>query len=199
MRESEAHPHVPEERAELFTTPDANSSEDETHGLLEALVRSLKPEAVLETGSFLGWGTAALARGVRANGFGKVVSIEIDQAAAFLAKNRLGELSLDGLVEIVVGDSVEWLRRYSGVPFGFSFLDSSFDARVRELETLAERGLAHGPVMIHDTSRLRTRSVPAETGTHAEFLRRLDELGIPAVENPLSRGWRLLAIPRRGR
>src|ERR1700694_3131550 len=76
--EAEAHPHDPAERAELFLGYNTGSTEMEVLNWLYATILLLKPQHIVETGAADGLGTIALASACKANGFGRVHSIEID-------------------------------------------------------------------------------------------------------------------------
>ena len=54
------------------------TAEAEVLEFLRTLVTTLKPELIVETGSFLGVSTLWMAEGMRANGFGKIISCEFD-------------------------------------------------------------------------------------------------------------------------
>lgn len=187
MRESEVHPHHPDERAHLYHAEDGTGSEDETLSLLTALVYSFKPGLILETGTHLGAGTRALALGCQQNGFGRVISIDRDPEKLKVARSRLEDLGCS--IELILSDSRSFLKT-TDYTFHFAFLDSDLPARIEEMKILRERGLLRGPVLIHDTSRLRSTTFPDAP----DFPRDLDLLDLPSVENRFSRGWRLFDL-----
>ena len=190
--ESDIHPHIPEERSHLFQAADLCSSEEETLELLFALVRSTKPELILETGTWKGFATAAMAKACWKNGFGKVVTIDYDESMRKALEERAAEVEYPFWqhVEFVHSHTLPYLYHYDGPSFGFAFLDSDPGSRVEELRMLRDKKLALGLVMVHDTSRHRAGSHPDDPG----FPTRLDDLKIPSVENWLSRGWRLFDL-----
>ena len=57
---------------------DSMTAEVEVLEFLRTLVTTVKPELVVETGSFLGVSTLWIAEALRANGGGKIVSCEYD-------------------------------------------------------------------------------------------------------------------------
>ena len=67
---------------------DSMSAEVEVLDFLKALVITLKPELVVETGTFSGLSTLRIAEGLKANGVGKIITCEYDPQvfAAKLAK-----------------------------------------------------------------------------------------------------------------
>src|ERR1700690_2693072 len=74
--ETQNHCHTIEERGWLFHSEDTQTTEDEYLHLLHAAVYCLKPLCVLETGSFKGYGTAAMAKALARNGTGHIISVE---------------------------------------------------------------------------------------------------------------------------
>jgi predicted O-methyltransferase YrrM len=189
--EAELHPHVPEEKANLFSAQNAIALEEEVGLLLFSLVRCFKPERVLETGC--GLSTPNIALALKLNGLGGLISIDrraepIIAAGEFIEKERIAQ---NVWVRFVQTDSVEWLKTYPGPSFQFAFLDSSLEDRTQELRILISRGLIHGYVLVHDTSRHRGKSL----SDCPEFPVLLDAMNLRSVESNLSRGWRLFQVP----
>lgn len=173
--------HVPEERAELFTADTVGSTEHEYLALLAALVMATKPNRVLETGAETGVGTEALMAGIEANGFGELISVELNPTSVVMVQAKVPK------AKMVCDDSLHYLANTEG-KFDFVFLDSHLPLRVRELELLLEGGLLSPKaiVAIHDTSRLRPQS------DGREFWKAWDEsdmtYSLNVIEFPLSRG-----------
>ncbi len=184
------HPHHPDERADLFAAEDGGGVEDEFRALLVGLIRSFKPKLILETGTYLGSLTRTLADACRLNGFGTVITVEADRERVAVARKHL---SRGSDVQLVHARSDEWLSIYDGPPFNLVVLDSDLRARVKEFTLICDRHLAPGaPVFVHDTSRLRAAGGMADW---PDYPSALDALGLPSLECPLSRGWRLFQMP----
>jgi predicted O-methyltransferase YrrM len=195
-RESDVHPHVATERAEHFHTEDGGATEVEYLGLIASLIHVTKPNAVLETGSFTGAGTCAIAAALQTNGFGHCISVERDAATAEQVRGRLSSNGLDPFASIEPADSLDFLRS-TAARFDFAFLDSELLARADELRLLVDRRLMteDGIVAIHDTSRVR--ELPAgRLDPHGVEFRRRFELIRPRLrevfEFKLSRGMLLI-------
>jgi hypothetical protein len=191
--ESRVHPHVADERADLFLAHNAGSTEIEVLNWLHATVCLLKPERILETGAADGLGTLALASACRANGFGMVHSIEID---ADLCRRGEALLRRYGVADHAVfhaEDSRAFLER-TDLTFGFGWFDSLCELRADEYAICRRRGMLTGPAAFHDTSPLRTKTLAdwPDEAQHAEYRRRLREAGrqpgVSAFESRLSRG-----------
>lgn len=143
--------HVPEERAELFTADTVGSTEHEYLALLVSLVMVLKPKRVLETGAETGVGTQALMAGIKANGFGELISIEMNPVSVAHVQTLVPE------ARVMCANSLNFLKEYPGEPFDFVFLDSHLPIRAQELDLLIGGQFLspNAMVAIHDTSRVR--------------------------------------------
>jgi predicted O-methyltransferase YrrM len=199
LNEAKIHPHAPEERAHLFEAHDKNgSTELEYLQLLKALVRTTKPERILETGSAFGVGTLALAQAARRNGMGEIFSLEMRAGPAARARQRLGQQGLTNAT-VIQTNSLEWLGRCE-LGFGFAFFDTDLLVRAQELRMCLERKLLVKGAFaaIHDTSRLRRDARFQESKTDVfweAFEAVCQDFGITSVvEFPLSRGLVLLRV-----
>src|SRR5947209_10763189 len=161
LPETEAHPHVPEEKAHLFRALDGGSAELEVLNLLNAVIYACKPRCVLETGTHRGFSAIAIASALKANSNGVLHTLECDEAWLTIAKDNVA--TFDGELEMYIKfhrtESTEWLSRYQGPVFDFAFLDSALAFRYVELQILSDRRLlsSEALVMCHDTSRYRGR------------------------------------------
>jgi predicted O-methyltransferase YrrM len=184
------HCHVIEERGWLFHSEDTQTTEDEYLQLLYALVICLKPLAVLETGTFKGYGTSAMAKGLRYNGTGFLTSIEAVPLAAGWGREMLKVNGVSDWARIVESDSLEFLGQTSQ-RFDFALFDSQIPLRVKELTVCLDRGLLRTGAMcaLHDTSRLRTITPGCPDPNTPQFWKELEaEKRIKFLEFPLSRG-----------
>ena len=90
---------------ELYSMNSRVGSETEVSHFLESIVNIIKPHFVIETGTYQGDGTIALAEGLRKNNFGHMISIEIDsQLAAIATKKTIGYP-----VKIICGNSLDYI------------------------------------------------------------------------------------------
>lgn len=202
--ESEIHPHVPEEHAELYHAIDNGSTELETLNFINALVCLFKPQRALETGSFLGFGTCAITAGLKSNQRGHLFSLEIDPAHLAWARDHLRQFDpdLEKLVTFVNESSLSFIENYQGEPFDFLFLDTEVEIRIREFQLLRHRRLlAPGAVcIIHDTSPHRPAICEGRGGAQ-DFQDRelLSSLGndFEVLQFPFSRGFHLLRYSPR--
>jgi hypothetical protein len=194
-RETDVHPHVREERGELFEAYNTGTTELDLLNWLHATVRVLKPDAVLETGAANGIGTTALASACRLNGFGKIHSVELDPDLCSRLDGLLKHLGLRDFVEIHCEDSIQFLARNT-TPFDVGFFDSMCEIRASEFSTCLERGTIRKPAVFHDTSARRCETMKGwpRDELHLKYRADLQALAKDPrcsgyFESPLSRGF----------
>jgi predicted O-methyltransferase YrrM len=196
------HSHVPEERAGEFLAFNTGSTEIEVLNWLHATICLTKSRCVLETGAANGLGTIAFASACRANGAGKVHSVEFDPGLCQKLADTLRRNDLDDFAEVHCADSLAFLRDTSLV-FDFAFFDSMCEIRADEYTLCVKRNILSGPAVFHDTSPWRTQTMkshPVES-LHSEYRRALyahaqDARNTGYFESTLSRGL-FVIFPRR--
>ncbi|HSI72189.1 MAG TPA: class I SAM-dependent methyltransferase [Fimbriimonas sp.] len=197
LAEPEVHPHVPEERADLFHSVGADSPELETLTLLNALVCLFKPELALVTGTASGYSTVAIASALRSNRNGRVHTIELDEGVATKAHQNMLALDsdLESWITYHIGDSRAFIQEWMAPPLDFVFFDSPFEVRHAELELMLRRGmLADGAVCVfHDTSPGRAEYSDDFDPETLEALNRFSA-GKQWIEAPYSRGLRVVRL-----
>ena len=67
--------------ARLWSMFDSLSAETEVLDFLHVLVRLVKPERILETGTWIGLSACAIGTAIAANGFGRLTTLEINGEA----------------------------------------------------------------------------------------------------------------------
>jgi caffeoyl-CoA O-methyltransferase len=110
--------------------------------LLETLVYTTGAKRVLEFGTFTGYATLSMAAALPENG--KVVTLEVSDEHAEIARRHFDASPYGGLIDLRVGPALESLTDVDG-PFDFVFIDADkpsyslyYEAA---LERLSERGL----------------------------------------------------------
>jgi predicted O-methyltransferase YrrM len=198
-KEIKVHPHVPEERADLFLNFNTGSSEVEVLHWLYSTICLLKPENILETGAAYGFGTIALASACKANGFGKVHSVEIDAALCQALVKKVREIGLQEFTNIICEDSLNFLAK-TPIVFDLGYFDSLCEIRGKEFEIALDRGIIRQLAVFHDTSPYRCRSLPdfPGQGVHEKYRNDLYRLSASEkcsgiFESQLSRG--IIVIP----
>lgn len=133
----------------LLTADDEMASEYEVYDLLYALVRLLKPKVILETGTYKGGATKAMAKAAKENGMGFLWTCDTDAKKLTEAAEFAGVVNSDGIwwgADLCTG--LELCSKAENVDL--AFIDSSGD-RVAEVAAL---NLAPGGVVVlHDSKR----------------------------------------------
>lgn len=146
----EYHRATPEcAHPERWSMIDSMTAEVEVLELLATLVTTLKPELVVETGSFLGVSTEWIARGLERNGRGRVISCEFDPVVYAKARERLAgspllqwiDLRNESSLEMPVEGTIDLL-----------FSDSDPELREAEVRRFLPQMSLNGLIVIHDAS-----------------------------------------------
>jgi hypothetical protein len=116
---------------------DEQSSEMEVNDFLYALIRMIKPKTVVETGSYLGEGTIAIARGLEANGFGRLFSCDVIGDRVEFVNKQLAERNLFlETAQVIQCKGIDLIKQI-GSTIDFAFIDSSPEGKVRGEEISA--------------------------------------------------------------
>jgi predicted O-methyltransferase YrrM len=148
--QAEYTPPTPEcPNPQLWHMADSQSTEMEVLDFLKALVTTIKPRLIVETGTFIGYGAIALAQGLKANGFGRLITIEFDPAIYAKAKERIASAGLADWVEARNESSTE--TEIDGT-IDLLFSDSALAIREEEIRRLLPQVNPQGLIAIHDAS-----------------------------------------------
>jgi predicted O-methyltransferase YrrM len=167
------------ERSELYGTAPIAVTRD-VGELLHVLAAAARACTIVEFGASLGFSTIHLAAALRDAGGGTVVTTELDERKARLARSNLVEAGLDDLVELRVGDARVTLRDLPA-PVDLLFLDGWNDLYVAVLE-LVEPRLRSGALVVADLS--------ADDPACAAYRAHVDDpaRGLASVTLPLDAG-----------
>lgn len=182
-RRRPARQHAHNRNPDRWTSSTGKGTEHQVITLLAALVEALQPDAVLETGTWTGDATLAMAQTLAPMRHDPHLwSLEINAEVADAARKRLAGLP----VTVVTVDAAEW-EPPKGVLFDFAFFDTDGKA---SLAQQAERYLPwmrpHSIFAVHDT------------GTQWPTQRHLDDMAsrdlIRVVRLPTPRGVTLCEV-----
>jgi predicted O-methyltransferase YrrM len=142
-----ATPECPHpERWRMF---DSMTAEAEVLEFLRTLVTTIKPELVVETGTFSGISTLWIAEGLKANGHGRVISCEYDQEIYENAKTRIEGSGLAEWIELRNQSSLE--MKVEGT-IDLFFSDSDMPIREQEIRRFLPQINSYGVILMHDAS-----------------------------------------------
>jgi predicted O-methyltransferase YrrM len=130
---------------------DSMSAEVEVLEFLKAIVTTVKPELIVETGTFSGLSTLRIAEGLKANGFGRVITCEYDAKVFALAKQRFDSSGLGEWIDARNESSLD--MRVEG-RIDMLFCDSDAPLREQEVRKFLPQMNPHGLILMHDASSL---------------------------------------------
>lgn len=128
---------------------DSMTAEAEVLEFLRTLITTIKPELVVETGSFLGVSTLWIAEGLKANGFGKIISCEFDPVVFAKAKEKIAASGLSEWIELRNESSLE--MQVEGT-IDLFFSDSDMPIREAEVKRFLPQIRPTGLILMHDAS-----------------------------------------------
>ncbi len=185
----EYHRATPEcPRPDRWRMYDSMTAEAEVLEFLRTLVTTIKPNLIVETGSFLGVSTVWMAEGLRENGFGRIVSCELDPMVFAKAQEKI---AASGLSEWIDLQNVSSFDLKSTGQIDLFFSDSDLDVREKEVRQYLPRISSTGLILMHDAA--------SHPGTVRDAALRLEAEGlISVVLLPTPRGL-AIAQKREGR
>jgi caffeoyl-CoA O-methyltransferase len=125
--------------------------------LLEFLIFALEARSVLE----IGYSALAMAEGLPSDG--RIVTLEIDETHAELARRAIAESPHAKKIEIVLGPALKSIERLPG-PFDFVFIDADKDQYLDYYEAVLPKLAPRGLIAADNT--LRSGRVLDENDKH---------------------------------
>ncbi|MGE5325004.1 MAG: O-methyltransferase [Actinomycetota bacterium] len=148
--QSEWIPATPEcAHPERWQMLDPQSAEVEVLDLLEVLIKAVKPELIVETGTFIGHSAIRMARALQSNGFGRIITVEYDPAVFAKAKQNIDASGFGRWIEYRNASSLE--TTINGT-IDLLYCDSDVNIREQEVRRFLPQVRARGLVLIHDAS-----------------------------------------------
>ena len=146
----EYHRPTPEcPHPERWSMYDSMTAEVEVLEFLRTLVTTIKPNLVVETGTFLGVSTLWIAEALRLNGFGRIVSCEYDPKVFETAKQKIEASEFRDLIDLRNESSLE--MEVSGT-IDLFFSDSDMPIREQEVRRYLPQISPFGLILMHDAS-----------------------------------------------
>jgi len=146
----EYHRATPEcPHPELWSMFDSMTAEVEVLEFLRTVVTTIKPELVVETGTFSGISTLWIAEGLKANGRGRVITCEFDPKVYENAKARIAASAFAEWIELRNESSLE--MKIEGT-IDLFFSDSDMPIREQEIRRFLPQINPYGIILMHDAS-----------------------------------------------
>ena len=167
---------------------DSMTAEVEVLEFLRTIVTTIKPELVVETGTFSGISTLWIAEGLKANGHGRIITCEYDFEVYENAKARIQASGLADWIELRNESSLD--MKIEGT-IDLLFSDSDMPIREQEIRRFLPQTSPYGLILMHDAS--------SHLKTVREAALKLEQDGlVSAVFLPTPRGL-VVAQKREGR
>lgn len=128
---------------------DAQSAEIEVLDFLKALIVAVKPDVVVETGTFIGHSAISMAEGLKQNGFGKIITTEFDLKVYEKARQNIQASGLSKWIEVHRASSLD-LQVDDQIDILYS--DSEPSIREQEVRRFLPKLKTGGLVLIHDAN-----------------------------------------------
>jgi predicted O-methyltransferase YrrM/prolipoprotein diacylglyceryltransferase len=128
---------------------DAMTAEVEVLEFLKTLVTTLKPNLVVETGTFMGVSTLRIAEGLKENGFGRVITVEYDPKIYEATKDKFEKSGLAAWIDCRLGSSLDLEIKE---PIDLLFSDSELEIREKEVRRFLPQVNPNGIILMHDAS-----------------------------------------------
>jgi predicted O-methyltransferase YrrM len=146
----EYHRATPEcPHPERWSMYDSMTAEVEVLEFLRCMVTTMKPELVVETGTFSGISTLWIAEGLKQNGRGKVITCEFDPVVYANASKRIANSGLAEWIECRNQSSLE-IKIEGTIDLLFS--DSEQSIREQEVRRFLPQMNPNGLILVHDAS-----------------------------------------------
>jgi predicted O-methyltransferase YrrM len=146
----EYHRPTPEcPNPERWSMYDSMTAEAEVLEFLRTIVTTIKPDLVVETGTFSGISTLWIAEGLKANGRGRVITCEFDPQVYENAKARIASSGLAEWIELRHASSLEMAVEGT---IDLFFSDSDMPIREQEIRRFLPQINPYGLILMHDAS-----------------------------------------------
>jgi predicted O-methyltransferase YrrM len=146
----EYHRPTPEcPHPERWSMYDSMTAEVEVLEFLRTLVTTIKPNLVVETGTFMGVSTLWIAEALRLNGFGRIISCEYDTKVFETAKQKIAASEFRDLIDLRNESSLE--MKVEGT-IDLFFSDSDMPIREQEVRRYLPQISPCGVILMHDAS-----------------------------------------------
>lgn len=155
---------------ERWHMADSQTSELEVVDFLKSIVTTVKPHLIVETGTFIGYSAVRMAEGLKANGFGRLITIEYDPVIFAKAKERIDSSELGNWIEYRNESSLD--TQIEGT-IDILFSDSHLTIREDEIRRFLPQINPQGLILIHDAS--------SHFGVVREAALRLEQEGLISV------------------
>jgi predicted O-methyltransferase YrrM len=116
--------------------------------IIAHVIEDYKPRKILEIGTLYGYSAILMSSILPEENGGKVITIEIDNGSANIARKNIEDAALANKVDVIVGDALEIIPKLHE-KFDMVFLDGTKEEYFKYLK-LVEKNLEKGAVVVAD-------------------------------------------------
>ena len=116
--------------------------------IIAQVIQDYKPRKILEIGTLYGYSAILMSSILPEENGGKVITIEIDNGSANIARKNIEDAALANKVDVIVGDALEIIPKLHE-KFDMVFLDGTKEEYFKYLK-LVEKNLEKGAVVVAD-------------------------------------------------
>lgn len=146
--------------------------QDTSLQFIETLLEIKRPESILEVGTAVGYSALEFSKHLKENG--KIITMELNEETANIAKENIKALEMENIIQVVNTDAYEYMKTLEG-PFDVVFIDAAKGQYMKYLEE-ALRLTKSGSLIIADNVLLRGMVLGDYDGhKHRTAVRRLRE------------------------
>jgi caffeoyl-CoA O-methyltransferase len=139
---------------------------------LEFLVRSTGARQVLELGTFTGYSSISMARGL--TGTGRIISCDVNPDTTAIARRYAEEAGVADRIEYRLGPALDSLESLPG-PFDLIFIDADKENYVNYYEALLPKLAPTGLMILDNTLWSGRVADESERGGATDAIRRLND------------------------
>lgn len=123
---------------------------------LENMVERKQPTLILEIGTLVGYSTILMARNLKK---GKVITIEISEEYAKIAKKNIKDAGLNDKVKILIGNAIKIIPSLKE-KFDLVFIDAAKEEYLSYLKLLEKnKNISKGSIIIADNAKIFASSM----------------------------------------
>lgn len=141
--------------------------------LLEFLVFALEARSVLEIGTYAGYSALCMAEGLPPDG--RIVTLELDETRAEVARRAIAASPHSEKIEIVLGPALESIERLPG-PFDFVFIDADKTGYPDYYEAVVPKLSPRGLIAVDNTLSHGSVVDERDTSARAQTIRDFNEM-----------------------
>ncbi len=141
-------------------------------GLLMALVHATRARLVLEIGTFSGYSSLAMASALAEDG--RIVTCEIDEKAAAIARRHFAESPLGDRIDLRLGPAIDTVKTLDGL-FDLVFIDADKTGYLDYYEAVLPKLAPHGLIAVDNTLWGGRVLDPSEDSEATRAIRRFND------------------------